>query len=64
VATGLLGMVRGVAMEGADRGWRVNAVSHRDDETELEPTVEWLGTARLTGQLVRVTADHLGRIWP
>lgn len=64
LANGLLGMVRALALEGASRGWQVNAVSHRDDGP-LEATVEWLAAGPgLSGQLVRVTTDHLGRVWP
>lgn len=65
LAAGLLGMVRALAMEGASRGWQVNAVSHREGDGRLEETVRWLGSeSGLTGQLLRVTADHLGKVWP
>jgi NAD(P)-dependent dehydrogenase (short-subunit alcohol dehydrogenase family) len=65
LAAALLGMVRALAMEGASRGWQVNAVSHGDGDGPLEETIRWLGTAPgVTGQLLRVTTDHLGRVWP
>jgi hypothetical protein len=65
LATALLGMVRALATEGASRGWQLNAVSHRDGDGTLEETLRWLGTAPgVTGQLLRVTTDHLGRVWP
>jgi NAD(P)-dependent dehydrogenase (short-subunit alcohol dehydrogenase family) len=65
LAAALLGMVRALAMEGARAGWQVNAVSHRDGDRPLEETLRWLGTAPgVTGQLLRVTTDHLGRVWP
>jgi NAD(P)-dependent dehydrogenase (short-subunit alcohol dehydrogenase family) len=65
LAAALLGMVRALAMEGARRGWQVNAVSHGDGGGPLEETIRWLGTVPgVTGQLLRVTTDHLGRVWP
>ena len=65
LATALLGMVRALAFEGARRGWRVNAVSHRGDDALAEETVRWLAAAPgLSGQLVRATTEHLGRVSP
>jgi len=65
LASGLLGMVRALALEGASRGWEVNAVSHRDGDGPLEQTIGWLGAGSgLTGQLLRVSTEHLGKVWP
>ena len=64
LATALLGMVRALALEGKRQGWRVNALSHRGDQ-ELEELIGWFAAGRnLSGQLVRATVEHLGRVWP
>lgn len=66
VANALLGMVRSLALEGASKGWRVNAVTTRGDgHPALAATVDHLGaTPGLSGQLVRLGTDHLGRLAP
>ncbi len=64
LATGLLGMARALATEGAGRGWRVNVVSHGEDGASVDETIAWLAQSGLSGQLVRATTDHLGAIWP
>jgi hypothetical protein len=64
VATGLLGLVRALALEGAKPGWRVNAVSHRDEEEAARGAAEWLAGSALSGQLIRVGAAHLGKVLP
>jgi hypothetical protein len=66
VATGMLGLARALALEGAKPGWRVNVVSHRggDDAGAVEDAVAWVGGSELSGQLIRVGTDHLGRVWP
>ncbi len=64
VATGLLGLVRALALEGAKPGWRVNAVSHRDEEEAARGAATWLAGSELSGQLVRVGRDHLGKVLP
>jgi hypothetical protein len=66
VATGLLGLVRAFALEGAKPGWRVNAVSHRgaDDLVAAREAAEWLAGSDLSGQLIRVGTAHIGKVWP
>ncbi|HZO05609.1 MAG TPA: hypothetical protein VFB52_04425 [Solirubrobacterales bacterium] len=64
LATGLLGLVRALALEGAKPGWRVNAVAHRDEEEAARGAAEWLAGSALSGQLIRVGAAHLGKVSP
>lgn len=65
VATGLLGLVRALALEGAREGWQVNAVSHRDDAEPVAPALAALaGAPGLTGQLLRCGSEHLGKVLP
>ncbi len=66
LATGLLGLARSFALEGAKRGWKVNTVSHRGAEQEqaAADAAAWLAASGLSGQLVRAGTDHLGRVWP
>jgi hypothetical protein len=64
VATGMLGLVRAFALEGARAGWQVNALTHRGEEEQIDATAELLFASGLTGQLIRVGSDHLGRVWP
>lgn len=62
IANGLLGMARAVALEGVREGWRINVVSTRDGDTT--DVVYCLVEAGVSGQLVRLGSDHLGRLWP
>lgn len=66
LATGLLGLTRAFALEGAKPGWRVNVVSHRcaADAEPVRAAAAWLAASGLSGQLVRVGSDHLGKVWP
>lgn len=65
VATGLLGMVRTLAIEGAKPGWRVNVVAGGEgDEAAVADTVELLASSSLTGQLLRVGGADLGKVVP
>jgi hypothetical protein len=64
LATGLLGLVRAFALEGARAGWRVNALTHRGGEDDLAQCLEHLADGGLSGQLIRVGTEHLGRVWP
>jgi NAD(P)-dependent dehydrogenase (short-subunit alcohol dehydrogenase family) len=66
LATGLLGLARSFALEGARRGWKVNTVSRRSAEQEqaAADAAAWLAASGLSGQLVRAGTDHLGRVWP
>jgi hypothetical protein len=66
VATGLLGMVRTLGIEGAKPGWRVNVVAGGEgDEAAIEETVATLGRSNLiTGQLLQVGGVNLGKVVP
>lgn len=65
VATGLLGMVRTLGIEGAKPGWRVNAVAGDEgDEAAVEETVAMLAGSSLTGQLLTVGGANLGKVVP
>jgi NAD(P)-dependent dehydrogenase (short-subunit alcohol dehydrogenase family) len=65
VATGLLGLVRALAMEGARDGWRVNAVSCRGEDPDLDDTVSGVLAMRaLSGQLIRLGTAHIGKVIP
>jgi hypothetical protein len=66
LATGLVGLARTAALEGAKSGWSVNTVSHRGDpdSAAVRNAVAWLGGSGLSGQLLRVDGDHLGKVWP
>jgi NAD(P)-dependent dehydrogenase (short-subunit alcohol dehydrogenase family) len=64
LACGLLGMARAFALEGAGRGWRINAISQGEAGDAVEEAIAWLGSSSLTGQLLRATSAHLGRVWP
>jgi hypothetical protein len=65
VATGLLGMVRAFAMEGAKPGWIVNALSHREQGELDREVLGWLGAnPGLSGQLIRVGTAQIGKVLP
>jgi hypothetical protein len=66
VATGLLGLARAVALEGAKQGWRINLVTCSESvmEEALEDSIAWVGASPLSGQLLRVGTAHLGRVSP
>ena len=66
VATAMLGLMRAFALEGAKPDWRVNAVSHRGDpEAEaVAEAVAFLGASGLSGQLLRIGTEHLGKVQP
>jgi hypothetical protein len=64
LATGMLGLVRAFALEGARAGWRVNALTHRGEEAAAEDHLGHLAGGQLSGQLIRIGTEHLGRVWP
>jgi NAD(P)-dependent dehydrogenase (short-subunit alcohol dehydrogenase family) len=65
VATGLLGMMRTFAIEGAKPGWRVNAVAGREgDQEAVEAAIGLLAGSGLSGQLLQASAGHLGKVAP
>jgi NAD(P)-dependent dehydrogenase (short-subunit alcohol dehydrogenase family) len=61
VATGLLGMVRTLGIEGAKPGWRINVVA-AGDGVDPDPTVAMLADSELTGQLLQVGGANLGKV--
>lgn len=60
VATGLLGMVRTLGIEGAKPGWRINVVAVGDGDPG--PTIAMLADTDLTGQLLQVGGANLGKV--
>jgi NAD(P)-dependent dehydrogenase (short-subunit alcohol dehydrogenase family) len=65
VATGLLGMVRTLAIEGAKPGWRVNVVAGGEgDEAAVEEAVATLAGSSLSGQVLQVGGANLGKVVP
>ena len=66
IATGLLGLSRALALEGAKPGWSVNVVTHRGeaDAAPVREAIEWLGGSGLSGQFLRVGTEQLGKVWP
>ena len=65
VATGLLGMVRAIAIEGVKPGWRVNVVAGGEgDEAAVEEMVAMLADSSLTGQVLQVGGANLGKVVP
>lgn len=66
VATGLLGMVRTLGIEGAKPGWSINVVAGGEDDGEaVEEAVAMLaGSSSITGQLLQVGGANLGKVVP
>jgi hypothetical protein len=66
VATGLVGMVRAVGIEGVKPGWSINVVAGGEgDEAAVEETVAMLaGSSALTGQVLQVGGANLGKVVP
>jgi NAD(P)-dependent dehydrogenase (short-subunit alcohol dehydrogenase family) len=63
IATGLLGMVRTLGIEGAKPGWRINVVAGgAEDGDAVEATVATLADTALTGQLLQVGGANLGKV--
>jgi hypothetical protein len=65
LASGLLGMVRALAIEGREPGWRVAALSTAADVGHVERRrwIEHLSeTDAARGALVRLGGDHLGKV--
>jgi NAD(P)-dependent dehydrogenase (short-subunit alcohol dehydrogenase family) len=65
VANGLLGLVRAFALEGAREGWRVNAVTRRGADQPVDETIRMLlDGPPLTGQLLRIGTEQIGKVSP
>ena len=63
VATGLLGMMRTLAIEGAKPGWRVNMVATpAGGDDEVEATIAMLAAAPFSGQLLQLGGANLGKV--
>lgn len=68
VATGLLGMVRTLGIEGAKPGWRINVVAGpgtaaggAEEDPAVADTVAMLAGSLVTGQLLQVGGANLGK---
>ncbi|MBS1894391.1 MAG: hypothetical protein JST59_24080, partial [Actinobacteria bacterium] len=66
IATGLLGMVRTLGIEGVKPGWSINVVAGgADAEAAVEEAVAMLaGSSSVTGQLLQVGGANLGKVVP
>lgn len=66
VATGLLGMVRTLGIEGVKPGWSINVVAGGEgDEGAVEETLAMLsGSSSITGQLLQIGGANLGKVVP
>ena len=66
LATGILGLMRALALEGARPGWRLNAVSGRGEEDveQVWASARWLAESTLSGQLIRVGTAQIGKVCP
>ena len=69
VATGLLGMVRTLGIEGAKPGWRINVVaaagvaaSGGEEDPAVAETIAVVAGSSLTGQLLQVGGANLGKL--
>jgi NAD(P)-dependent dehydrogenase (short-subunit alcohol dehydrogenase family) len=62
VATGILGMVRTLAIEGAKPGWRVNVVAAGGDDADVDGVLAALADAPLSGQLLQTGGANLGKV--
>jgi hypothetical protein len=61
LACALLGLMRAAALEGSKEGWVVNAVTRRDTEAPPTDAITSLG---LSGQMIRLGTDHIGKVVP
>jgi hypothetical protein len=66
IATGLVGMVRTLGIEGVKPAWRVNVVAggEGDDEAVEETIATLAGSSSLTGQVLTVGGANLGKVVP
>lgn len=66
VATGLISAARTAALEGARTGWTVNVVAY--DEDRRQEAATWaerlLDSQGVTGEVLRVGTEHLGKALP
>ncbi len=65
IATGLLGMARTLAIEGAKPGWRVNVVAGGEgEEAAVAEALATLAGSSLSGQVLQVGGANLGKVVP
>ena len=67
LATGLLSAARTAALEGVKDGWTVNVVAFSegaDPETVADWADQLVASSDVTGELIRVGPDHIGRALP
>ena len=64
-AHAVVGLVRGLAIEGAKEGWRINAIAVPSGEQDAD-LAAWSGRlavpAGATGIVLRLGPEHLGRV--
>lgn len=67
VATALLSAARTAAAEGAGKGWTANVIA-RGDDADPAAVERWaarmLDSRGVTGELVRLGPDHIGKALP
>lgn len=61
LACALLGLMRAAALEGAKEGWLVNVVTRRDAGVPPTDAIVSLG---LSGQVIRIGTEHIGKVVP
>lgn len=65
VATGMLGLARAVAFEGASKGWQINVVALNPGAEPDANLVELASTTPgLSGQVLNVSRGAIGRVIP
>ncbi|MEX2251364.1 MAG: hypothetical protein WD895_04735 [Acidimicrobiia bacterium] len=67
LATGLLSAARTAALEGIRDGWTVNVLAVSEG-TDPETAVDWAShlveSSDVTGELLRIGPDHIGKALP
>lgn len=67
LATGLLSAARTAALEGIRDGWTVNVVAFSSG-TDPNTVTDWaeyvVGSSDLTGEVLRIGPDHIGKALP
>lgn len=68
VATGLLSAARTAALEGARKGWAANVLAY-DDDSDPALITGWAerlagSSTGVTGELIRLGSNHLGKALP
>lgn len=67
LATGLLSAARTAALEGVRDGWTVNVVAFSagaDHDTVADWADYLIGSSDVTGEVVRIGPDHIGKALP